>query len=94
MNKNEIEKFLSSVDNFYIVDAPDGEKYLSAYIGSFMSLDPCGRYHHLLSPNGITSACAEFWETLDCIARNLGFWVEFGEGDPTDVFLCKWPEND
>jgi hypothetical protein len=63
-------------------------QYQSAYIGSYMSLDPCGRYHHCLSPNGATSRCEAFWEALEKAADRLGGWIEGGEGDPTDIYFC------
>lgn len=62
--------------------------FFSVYLGSYMSLDPCGRYHHILSPNGVTKNCAQFWDSLEKIADLLGGWIEGGEGDPTDIYFC------
>ncbi len=28
------------------------DNYLMNFLGSYMSLDPCGKFHHFLSPNG------------------------------------------
>lgn len=56
------------------------------YVGSFFTLDPCGRYHHMLSPNGITRGCEAYWEALEAEADRLGFSVEGGEGDPIDQY--------
>lgn len=64
------------------------EPFRSAYLGSFMALDPCGRYHHCLSPNGVTSRCEAYWGALEKAADRLGGWIESGEGDPTDIFFC------
>jgi hypothetical protein len=64
------------------------EGYYSNYLGSFMSLDPCGKYHHILSPNGATQECVDFWDTLNELAEEKGMWIEGGEGDPTDIYLC------
>ena len=58
----------------------------SLYIGSVFALDPCGRYHHLLSPNGYTSRCGAFWESLERQLEQRGLWLESGEGDPCDQF--------
>ncbi len=91
MNKREIKQMLKSFipDMIETESFMDDDKYLSVYIGSFMSLDPCGRYHHILSPNGITSRCERFWDNMDECASELNCWIESGEGDPTDIFLCK-----
>jgi hypothetical protein len=71
-------------------DWVDGEtaEYRSVYIGSYMTLDPCGRYHHCLSLNGANSRCEAFWEALEKAADRLGGWIESGEGDPTDIYFC------
>ncbi|MBW1953645.1 MAG: hypothetical protein JRI66_11280 [Deltaproteobacteria bacterium] len=67
----------------------EGRPYWSAYIGSYMSLDPCGRYHHVLSPNGASARCERYWEALERAAEKLGGWIESGEGDPTDIYFCQ-----
>ena len=92
--KTIIEELLDE-DIFYIMDNyfEDGQ-YLSSYIGSFMSLDPCGRYHHVLSPNGISDECVDFWESLESTAESMDCWIESGEGDPTDIYLCTGIDND
>ena len=66
--------------------------YRAVYLGSAMALDPCGRYHAPMVPNGITDECVEYWEILDEAAEELGGWIQAGE-DPTDVFFCL-PEED
>lgn len=93
MNKRQIKKFLKDVTENATWESVDDiwneSKYQTIYLGSFMYLDPCGKYHHILSPNGIKVRCERFWENLDDIAENMGMWIESGEGDPTDIFLCK-----
>lgn len=74
--------------SFEILDTDNGT-YESCYLGSWMSLDPCGRYHHFISPNGITKKCEIFWKVLDEVASKLGCWIDNGEFDPTDIYLCK-----
>lgn len=69
------------------VEGMDGEPYQSTYLGSYMALDPCGRYHHCISPNGVTGRCEAFWKALERAASRLGGWIEGGEGDPTDIFF-------
>jgi hypothetical protein len=91
MNKREVKRYIKSimpdmeeVENLY----EDEGTYKSIYLGSFMSLDPCGKYHHILSPNGATSRCEAFWERLERAANELNGWIETGEGDPTDIYFC------
>jgi len=95
MRKSEIKKQLKGmVGSMELVEEYYGEeKKYSEYLGSFMSLDPCGRYHHIFSPNGATSKCERFWNNLEECAGELGGWIEGGEGDPTDIFFCM-PYNE
>lgn len=62
--------------------------YNTVYLGSFLSLDPCGRYHHVLSNNGLTRKCENFWARLERATNEIGAWIESGEGNALDVFLC------
>jgi hypothetical protein len=94
MNRRQIKSALKDTaenGNWDEVESWDDNdnKYLSQYIGSFMSLDPCGKYHNILSPNNATLRCERFWENLDSVASELNLWIESGEGDPTDIFLCR-----
>ena len=76
-------------EEFDEVEDCDDEPYESSYLGSFMFLDPCGRYHHFLSPNGATPECERYWENLNNSADELGMWIQAGEGCSTDIYLCK-----
>ena len=88
-NRKEIKSWLKDeMQHMESTEDYDGNRIKSIYLGSFMSLDPCGRYHHCISPNGITSKCERFWETLESVASELGGWTESGEGDPTDIYFC------
>ena len=64
------------------------ETYKGVYIGSYMSLDPCGCYHCVIVPNDPTDECQDYWEALDRAAESLGGWIESGEDDPTDIYFC------
>lgn len=70
------------------------EPYRYTYIGSSLSLDPCGRYHHIFSPNGVTKRCERYWENLEAAASELGGWIESGEGDSLDTFFCLPSEEE
>lgn len=94
MTRREIRaelKRLAKHANWQEVESWDdpNNKYQMHYLGSYMSLDPCGKYHHIISPNGVTNRCIRFWENLESVAQELNYWIESGEGDPTDIFLCK-----
>lgn len=88
MEKEEMKKVLEKLIPEMEIVEMDGELYKSTYLGSFMALDPCGRYHHILSPNEITEECEDYWDNLNEAAEELGGWIESGEGDATDVFFC------
>lgn len=65
----------------------------SYYLGRYMYLDPCGRYHHIISPNGVTEQCEQFWADLEAALDKAGFVLEAGEGDPTDVYASQYRWN-
>ena len=73
-------------------DNPE-DNYQMNFLGSYMSLDPCGKFHHFLSPNGVQKRCENYWNSMDKAANDLGMWLESGEGDGCDIFLCK-PMNE
>ena len=92
LNAEDFEPF--KIDGKVIYDGADPEdNYQMNYLGSYMSLDPCGKFHHFLSPNGITTRCERYWGNMDKACNNLGMWLESGEGDGCDVYLCK-PMNE
>ena len=79
-----------------IVSEPEagGDPYVAIFVGSVMSLDPCGRYHHILSPNGVTKKCERYWNNFEACCNELNCWYECGlNGDLCDVFICYIPEN-
>ena len=95
MNKREARQLLkSAMEEMEESETIDGDKIQSAYLGTFMALDPCGHYHHAISPNGLTNRCVNFWDNLDSIASELGGWIESGEGDPTDIYFCMPIKDD
>lgn len=95
MTKKEMKKWLLEekekmeiVDNNWkAVFGDEPDKIKSVYLGSYMSLDPCGRYHHILSPNGVTKKCLKFWEDLENVAESIKCYITVGEGDPTDIYM-------
>lgn len=61
----------------------------SVYLGPFDHFDPCGCYHHILSQNGLTEECIEFWDSFDQAFEAAGMSLETGNNDPTDVYITK-----
>lgn len=88
-DKRSLKRWLKGkiLDMELIEDVFD-ENYYHVYIGSYFYLDPCGRYHHILSPNSVRQSCINFWERLDEVAKELSGWITSGEGDATDIFFC------
>jgi hypothetical protein len=94
MNYRQIKQELRGlIKKMQIVRGPthnDGFGYYkSFYLGSYPDLDPCGRYHHVLSPNEVKKSCINFWNRLERAAEELDCWIESGRYDGLDVFLCK-----
>jgi hypothetical protein len=96
--KKQIKDFLYSFihDNNFEkhFECGSGDIYESVYIGSYMDLDPCKKYHSFASPNGVTKECERFWNLLEEYANEVNCWIENGEGDPTDIFLCRWKKEE
>jgi len=78
--KAELKTYLPQLED-------QGNGRLSAYLGSVLALDPCGKYHDLLSPNGPLSDCERYWQTLTSVACELGCTIETGENDSCDIYL-------
>lgn len=80
----ELKKLIPKMD---ITENEEGSMMKSIYLGSYMNLDPCGKYHHCLSTNEVTDECSKYWENLNEVAENLGGYINTGEGDPTDIYF-------
>lgn len=88
------------ITEWYLTEPEDFEdtRVLSFFWGKWMNLDPCGRYHHFLSPNGVKPECEAYWTDLDEAMDDVNFdgCVHVGDGDPTDIFIIRVvsPEDD
>jgi len=88
LNPEDFEPYM--IDGKVIFEGENPEdNYMMNYLGSYMSLDPCGKFHHFLSPNGIQKRCMRYWNNMEKAAYKLDMWIEAGEGDGCDVYLCK-----
>lgn len=70
-------------------DADSDTEVRGVFVGTVFALDPCGRYHHMLSPNGVTRRCEQFWESLDRQLDKRGLSLECGP-DPCDYFAYEY----
>lgn len=75
----------------------DDDTYLSQYIGSVMSLTPTGCYYTPFANSNVDIIGAAkdsiFWDHLESLLNQHGYWYENGEGNATDIFICKHKEN-
>ena len=82
----EFKRILKN-ESFEKVQDDDENEYYSNYLGSYLSLDPCGKFHHFLSPNGVKKSCENFWERFHTCAESLNCWIGGSDGDGLDVLL-------
>ena len=65
-----------------------------AFLGTVFALVPSGKFYTPWANSNVTEAEADddagWYEALDQVAQEHGAWVESGEGDPCDLFVC-WP---
>jgi hypothetical protein len=87
--KKSIQRILKTEHFEKIEDYEDSNPFEAYYLGSSLSLDPCGKYHHVLSPNGITPKCERFWNNLESVCNELNVWTDSLNEDGLDVFLCR-----
>lgn len=86
-------------NNFYphlldlevVEDGMNDSKYLRDYLGSVMSIMPSGKFYMPWTTN---QTIRDVWkdrafiEALEDVLEGYGMWLESGEGDPTDLFVC------
>jgi len=65
----------------------DGEKFKVAYVGSVLYIDPCGKYHSVLT--GAPQECIDFWDDLETAVEDRDAWIECGEDDLVDLFVWR-----
>jgi hypothetical protein len=67
------------------------DKYYTMYIGSILSYNPSGKYYMPWTTNQTDDDIDQdtlFWEYIyEHLPSNT--WIESGEGDPLDLYLCK-----
>lgn len=78
-------------------DWGDSEELVgSCYLGQLVN--PSGKYYLPFACSNVTQGEAnkdECWQSaLEAIASENGCWVESGEGDPTDTYICTTVESE
>lgn len=71
-------------------------KYLCSYLGSIMDVFPSGKFYMPWTTNQTVRDIWQdraFGEALEDVLEGYGIWVESGEGDPTELFICTLKET-
>ena len=71
----------------------DGEMIKSVYLGTCFDLLPSGKYYMPWACSNVTEDEAnqdEAWyNEVESKLGELGIYLESGEGDPCDLYICK-----
>ena len=68
----------------------EGKTLWSVGLGYTFSLDPCGKHHCMLSPNGITKKCERYWDNLYKVAEELDCWIDTSEAEGAWLILYQY----
>lgn len=74
-------------------DDCDEDNQQVAYVGSILAIAPSGKYYTGWTSNQTTLdelMDETFWEFIAKLLPDV--WFEGGEGDPTDLYMCRWCE--
>jgi hypothetical protein len=77
-------------------DGCDGSGHVGkVYLGSVMALTPSGKFYTFWTTNQTSRDVdrdTRWYAALEQVATKYEGWIESGEGDPTDLFFCRyWP---
>jgi hypothetical protein len=70
----------------------DESKIECAYVGSVFSIFPSGKFYMPWTTNQTIKDVWKdeaFSEALSNILESHNMWFQGGEGDPTDIFICR-----
>jgi hypothetical protein len=75
---------------------PDRRIMASFYLGSVMNNTPSGKVYAPWSdiPESVLIKDEAWWAALERAANRIGASIEGGEGDPTDIYICKYDDLD
>ena len=66
-------------------------KYIAVYYGNILSIVPSGKYYMPWTTNQTAEeeeADSAFWEEINILLDKQGLWIESGEGDALDLYIC------
>jgi len=95
--KAELKRVIKKAEkegSFYRYVNENGDDSESIFLGDFMSLDPCGKYHCVIVPNEPTKRCERFWNNFHKVAEELGGYITSSEGDFCDVMFERIIEKE
>jgi hypothetical protein len=77
-------------------DGCDADGHVGCYyLGSVMSLTPSGKFYTFWTTNQTSDDVdrdTRWYAALEAVANKYEGWIESGEGDPTDLYFCRyWP---
>lgn len=78
-------------DTDCIKDSFDDEKYITVYYGNVLDLNPSGKYYMPWCSNQTEEDVDNdtiFWEEVESVLSASDLWVESGEGNALDIFVC------
>jgi len=72
----------------------DGDSFTERYfLGTVFAIMPSGKYYTPWACSNVDHVEAAqdtaFWDDLTRALESAGFWLENGEGDPCDLFVCR-----
>jgi hypothetical protein len=76
---------------YHYIDSDLDQPVCRLFLGTIFSIDPCGRYHHVLvddTDDPDVKECYLFWEVLENTLSDYGLSLESGD-DPCDVFVAR-----
>ena len=90
-NEEYLICYVGSVFSIY----PSGKYYLPFACSNVDECSYCNHFKdvcHVCNGHGSIDAKLDMWfnEIVDEVEN---YWMEGGEGDPTDIFVCKMPET-
>ena len=89
--KKEIhDSFYPHLIDWKVIEDEHG-KYLQDFLGSVMSIMPSGKFYMPWTTNQTQRDVIKdsaFMSALEDVLDEYDMWIESGEGDPTDLFVC------
>ena len=69
-----------------------------SFLGSVFTISPSGKYWTFWACSNVDQRemikDTAFMEALELVAADHGYWIESGEGDACDLFMCKYMGDD